>query len=467
MRAVLALDQGSHASRACIFDAEGTLRAHAEVAVATHHGAAGEIEHDAGELADSLLRAARQALAQTPDLRIETAALATQRSTVVCFDRGTRAPLGPAISWQDRRNAAWLQQFASHADLIRARTGLPLSPHYGAGKIRWCLDHLPAVQAAARAGELCAAPLSAFLVTQLTGSEPLADPANASRTLLWDSLRLDWSAELLQLFGIDGALLPSCATSRDDFGELRVAGTPLPLRAVTGDQSAVPFAVGPPDPGSAYINLGTGAFIQRPLRERPADPAPMLGSVLATLPVPIYSLEGTVNGAGSAISWYAAQGDTAESGLWRALEDLPQHTPLPLLVNGIGGLGSPWWRAAQPTRFIGTGNALECFAAVIDSIVLMIAINFRLLSTRSAPLTRVRVGGGISRSDWLCQRLAAALEVPVQRLPAEATARGAAALAAPDLAAGWPTTLERCFEPQSIPGLQQRIRQLDELLAGN
>ncbi len=464
MRTVLALDQGSHASRAVLFDRHGTLLASSKIAIAVHRGSNGEVEHDAGELADSLRQATAQLLTQVPAAQIEATALATQRSTVVCFDRRDAAPLSAALSWQDRRNADWLQGFAAHTDLIRARTGLPLSPHYGAAKMRWCLDHLPTVQAAARAGTLCVGPLSAFLVSSLTGGRPLADPANASRTLLWDSARLDWCDKLLQLFGIQRSWLPQCASSRADYGELRIAGRQLRLTAVTGDQSAVPFAAGLPDPGTAYINLGTGAFIQRPLHQRPADPAPLLGSVLASLPEPLYSLEGTVNGAGSAVSWYVTQNNLDEATLWPALEQLPQTAALPLLVNGVGGLGSPWWRAAQPTHFIGAGNTLECFAAVIDSIVLLIAVNFRLLSQAAPPLTRVLVAGGISRSDWLCRRLAAALGVPVQRLDSEASARGAAALAAPELAASWQASLQECFEPEFIQEVAERGHRLQQLL---
>lgn len=465
MRAVLALDQGSHASRACLFDADGVLQASSEVVIATRHGEQGHIEHDADELAQSLRQAAAQAQSQAPALQIEAAGLATQRSTVVCFDRTHATPLSPAISWQDRRNADWLQEFAAHGDLIRVRTGLPLSPHYGAAKIRWCLDNLSAVKEAARQGRLCAGPLSAFLVARLTGGAALADPANASRTLLWDSATLDWSTELLQLFGIDRSLLPQIAATRGRFGELKIAGRDVPLCAVTGDQSAVPFAAGVPDEATACINLGTGAFIQRPLLQRPADPAPLLGSVLAALPAPMWSLEGTVNGAGSAVSWYIAQRRADEASLWQALEELPQHAQLPLFSNGIGGLGSPWWRADQATHFIGNGNVLECFAAVIDSIVLLLATNFRLMSQRSPPLKRVLVTGGISRSRWLCQRLASALQAPVQRTGPEATARGAAALAAPELAAGWQPCLGERFEPRPIAGLAQRAARLGELLA--
>jgi len=455
MRAALALDQGGHASRACLIGEGGTILAEHSVPIQTRRGPAGEIEHDALELAESLRSAAAQVLRESTGrgLEIARAGLAVQRSTVVCFERDSAAPLSPAISWQDRRNAAWLETQAAHAPRVRELTGLPLSAHYGASKLRWCLEQLPSVQRARERGNLVLSPLAAWLVRQLTGGEALADPATASRTLLWDSAQRDWSAELLGLFGIERAWLPRCAPTRAAFGNVHL-GAPLPalaLSAVTGDQSAMPFAAGTPDLEAVYVNLGTGAFIQRPLAHRPADPAPLLGSVLAAdADAALYSLEGTVNGAGAAASQFAASVARPESELWQALERLDDTVSLPVFVNGIGGLGSPFWRAQQPTYFIGEGTLIQRFAAVIESIVLLIAFNFERLCALGGTPARVIVGGGLARSDWLCRRLAAALELPVQRAALEATALGVAVLADPDLGAAAPAAAAS-FQPAQLP----------------
>ena len=332
-RGVLALDQGSHASRACIFDESGALCATASVPVTTRQPAALHVEHDAYELVSTLRSAAESALQtarrQQPQLTLAAAGLAVQRSTIVCCSRVDGVALSPALSWQDRRNAEWTTSLAPHAARIRALTGLPLSPHYGASKIRWCLEHLPAVARAADAGELLAAPLASYLALQLGAAPPGAarvDAANASRTLLFDSRRLDWSDELLELFAIKRVWLPQSAPTRDRWGTLSLNGHAVELRAVTGDQSAVPYAAGDPDTHTVYVNLGTGAFIQRPLRSRPASPEPLLGSVLSRDDAgALYSLEGTVNGAGSGVSWFCAQEHCNEDVLWPALEALPDR----------------------------------------------------------------------------------------------------------------------------------------------
>ena len=152
---VLALDQGSHASRACIFDVvRSRCAAPPAVAVATRQPAALHVEHDANELASSLQTAADTALRSArehhPQLILAAAGLAVQRSTIVCCSRVDGTTLSPALSWQDRRNAVWLERLATQAARVRELTGLPLSPHYGASKIRWCLDNLPDTARAAR-----------------------------------------------------------------------------------------------------------------------------------------------------------------------------------------------------------------------------------------------------------------------------------------------------------------------------
>lgn len=462
---VLALDQGSHASRACVFDADGVMRAETSVAVATRYEEDSRVEQDPRELIDSLRTAAQGALAKCPELKVQHAGLATQRSTILCWSRASGAPLSPALSWQDRRHARWLAGYDAHAARVRAIGGLPLSPHYGVSKLRWCLDQLPAVQDANRAGSLQAGPLVAWLQTQLSGDTAAVDPANASRTLLYDSERLDWSEELLELFAIPRHILPAGSTTRADFGRLIDIGQDIQLSALSGDQSAVPFGLGPISEQTLYINLGTGAFLQQPLRQRPSMPEPLLGSVLyADAKQRLYTLEGTVNGAGSAVSTFCAERGLSESLLWPGLEQIPDEKALPVFLNAVGGLGSPWWNSHVQSAFLGEGDSIECFAAVIESVAFLIACNAAELRRQGAPAARVLLSGGLSRSNWLCTRLSALLAVPVERSEREASARGIAVLADPALSADWPANPTTVFEAPHNPALEERYARFQKEL---
>ncbi len=179
----LAVDQGGHASRALVFDARGEMVAKHLCEIATESPRPGWVEHDAEALAASVQSAisgAVEALGAKKD-RLVAAGLATQRSSMVCWDRITGQPLSKVISWRDVRAADAMKVFEAEADAIHRKTGLYPSPHYGASKLRWCLDHLPEVQAALREGRLCFGPLASFLTARITG---------AKATLVLESSRL-------------------------------------------------------------------------------------------------------------------------------------------------------------------------------------------------------------------------------------------------------------------------------------
>ena len=464
---ILSLDQGGHTSRALIFDANGREVAAAHIPVATRQESADRVEQDPEELLHSLQLAARDACDSDSvrDHPVTAAGLATQRSTIVCWERSSGRPLTGALSWQDRRNAAWLERLRPQAAAIRALTGLVLSPHYGASKMRWCLDHVPGVQRAARADDLAIGPLASFLASRLVAQCPVVvDPANAARTLLFDPATLDWSPQLLDVFAIDRQFLPRCVPTRHDYGTLPVGGRRVPLRACTGDQSAAAFAFGPPREDAAYVNVGTGAFVQR---MAPADtplPDGLLRSVLCSDGDRVtYSHEGTVNGAASAIDWL--RGRTALD-VDRALQALAERptVEVPLFMNGVGGLGAPFWKANFPIEFVGTGDDLQQLVSVIESVAFLLCVNLAAMQ-RVASLQRILIAGGLASSDYLCRALADLTGLAVERYAVrEATARGVAYLAAGQPEHWEALPVQRAFTPSANPGLAGRqSRWRDEM----
>ncbi|MDH5276656.1 MAG: FGGY family carbohydrate kinase [Gammaproteobacteria bacterium] len=460
----LAIDQGGHASRALLFASDGALIASASESIATSRNALGHVEHDPDELVNSLQRAINTVCDHlAPGSRVRAAGLATQRSSMVCWHRHSGKALSPVISWQDRRNATWLERLAPCAAEIRARTGLVLTPHYGASKMRWCLDHLPAVQQAAANGELLMGPLASFLVCRLVAGRPLlADPANASRTQLWALATRDWSPQLLTLFGIDATVLPRAVTSRYPYGDLTTPGGPVPLTVVTGDQSAAPFAFGALDPETAYLNLGTGAFAQRPVPGILPDAPRLLVSVVWSDATRIdYLLEGTVNGAASALDWLATREHMPVVQLLAAADRAlaAGETP-PLFINGVSGLGAPFWVSELESRFIGAGSDGARVLAVLDSIAFLLQANLEELSMHGPPLGRLLVTGGLSANEYLCRCLGSLSQLPVDRADdPEATSRGLARLVAGDAAAHWPVADAARQYPVANPGLSARYQQ--------
>ena len=304
----LCIDQGGHASRALVFDGRGVLHASSLREVGVRAPTPDRVEQDPEELVASLRAVIAEAVISLGDRadQIVSAGIATQRSSIVCWDRRTGAALSPVISWQDRRAHQWLDQFSAHTSEVHRRTGLMLSAHYGASKLCWCLDHLPAVTAARREGRLAMGPLASFLLFRLLAEKPmLADPANAARTLLWNIRSLDWDPWLLECFGVPRDPLPHCVPTHHPFGTLHVKERRIPLTVATGDQSAALFSLGAPQPEAAYINMGTGAFIQRAIHQAPEADGLLTGMVYRDAYRTVFVLEGTINGAAAALRCFA------------------------------------------------------------------------------------------------------------------------------------------------------------------
>jgi len=426
------------------------------------------VEHDPEEMLTSIRKAARNIIGKlgTSAQHIVAAGLATQRSNVTCWNRETGAPLSPIISWQDRRAHEWLEQFADHNDDIHNITGLYPNAHYGASKLRWCLDNIPEVSSSYEQGNLAWGPMSSFLCRQLLEEKPfVADPVNASRTLLWDIQHNNWSTELSDLFDMPRQCLPECVPSKYPFGTLSSASHSIPVTIVTGDQSAALFAGGNPQPDTAYITIGTGAFISRITGQQPLISPRLLSSIVMLNGADsIYALEGTVNGAGSALSWV-----TVKTGLYRKIERLSQWLLTdcnpPLFLNGISGLGTPLWRPHFNPVFIGDGEDWEKAVAVIESIVFLLQLNLEEMETSLPRPVKIIIGGGLSRFDGLCTRLANLSGLPVYRSEMhENTALGLACILA-GCPESWPNNIsEGCFAPEEVPSLIDRYGRWKQAL---
>lgn len=465
----LALDQGGHASRAIVFDHRGDQVASATVDVAARRDAEGRVEHDAGEVAESLRSAIRQVLADlgTNAMHVRAAGLATQRSNIICWDRGDGRPLSPILSWQDRRAADWLSARIAGQEWIHGRTGLFPNAHYGASKLYWCLHELPEVATAGSEARLAMGPMASFLAMQLTGApRAFADPANASRTLLWNIATGDWDADLLRLFEIPRPVLPACVPSRHAFGRLIDWPTPLPLEIVTGDQSAALFAYGEPDPGAVYTNMGTGAFVQRPLTALLLVPRLLSSLVFRDASASCFVLEGTVNGAGAALDYWAARVGL-EAGWQPRLADWMQTRDLdaPVFLNGVSGLGSPFWRPEFPISMIGNGDVAAQMVAVAESIAFLVQENLREMDACLPAPKRMIVSGGLARVEPLCQRLADLSSLVVaRREETEASARGLAFLLA-GRPGDWNVGGETHFRPSRNTTLAARHERWRETMA--
>ncbi len=476
---LLAIDQGTSSSRAIVFDADGRVLGVGQQPFDMIFPADGWVEQDPELLWDTTMRAIRQALA---DAGTEASALTAigithQRETTLVWERATGRCVHNAIVWQDRRTASRCQAMRSDgvADLVGSQTGLVIDPYFSATKLAWLLDEVPGLRARARRGELCFGTVDSFLIWRLTGGRVHAtDATNASRTLLFDIGRQDWSPELLAYFDIPRALLPEVRDSAGDFGvaEARWLGADVPIRGVAGDQQAALIGQACIHPGMSKSTYGTGCFVMthtgaRQLKSTQA----LLSTVAYRLDGAVtYALEGSIFSGGIAVKWLRdrlgliASAAETETIARRTGPD----TQGVYLVPAFTGLGAPHW---QPdARGVLTGLTLDSgrdqiVTATLASVGYQTADLLDAMAADGAPVTRLRVDGGMVVNDWLCQFLADVLDCPVERpQTTETTALGAALLAA--VGAGLASDLvgathmwrlDREFQPTLAPEIRTRL----------
>ncbi|MGW8762618.1 xylulokinase [Streptomyces sp. NPDC055815] len=279
---VIGVDSSTQSTKAAAVDAEtGELLALGR-APHTVTGSGGARESDPEQWWTALAAAVRAAVreADVPASAITGIAVAGQQHGLVTLGADGR-PLRPALLWNDTRSAP---QAAALADRLGGpkswleRTGSVPVASMTAAKWQWLREHEPEHTEAARGIRLP----HDHLTERLSGAA-VTDPGDASGTCWYGTATGAYDPEVLDLLGLDPALLPAVAPS----GATRV-GTLTPaaaealglprtvaVAAGTGDNMAAAVGLGLGGAGlldHPVVSLGTSGTVFAATRARPADP---------------------------------------------------------------------------------------------------------------------------------------------------------------------------------------------------
>lgn len=454
---ILAVDQGTSATKAIVWD-DG-VRAEVDVPVAGTTYDDDAVEQDPEALLASVLDAGRQAAERAAGVAIDAIGLGNQGETVLAWDRQTGEALTTAVSWQDRR-AASVSEAIDEATAARllAITGLPVDPYFAAPKLAWVREHL--LTAAQRDdANIVVTTIDAWTTFRLTGAF-VTDPSTASRVQAMDARTMRWSAEACAAYGLDPDRLPRIAACDETVGTTRAfTGAEVPVTALMVDQQAALFGQGCTEAGTAKCTYGTGAFLLANI----GDELRISRSGLATSVAWAmrdgtrrYCVDGQVYTAGAALSWLVRAGFLA------APEDLDaacasvEGTAGVTFVPTFAGAGAPTWDPHAKASIEGLSLATTG-AHVVRAFAEGLAREIALLADAVAadlgrPLTSLAVDGGLTNSRFLMQAQADALGAPVRIAPfACATALGIAAMARRGaLGPGAEDAIIRGWEPERV-----------------
>jgi glycerol kinase len=419
---VLAIDQGTSATKAIVVADGGTVLGEASAAVHPEAGPDGAVEQDPEELLQSIVDAGRAAL-ESAGAPVDAVGIGNQGETVLRWDRQTGKPLGPALSWQDRRAVTVTRELEGDADRLTEISGLPLDPYFAAPKMTWLARH---------DGDGVITSVDAWVLQRLGGAF-VTDAATASRTMLLDLESTRWSEEACGLFGVDPASLPEIVDCDAAVGETAAFGGGLPITGLAVDQQAALFAESCFAAGEAKCTYGTGAFILATAGTGVTHSRSRLAACVAWRlgGTTTYCLDGQVYSAGSAVSWLRDLeliSDASELDRYDAGGDDVVFVP------SLVGLAAPFWAPEARGAWLGLSLATRrdsLVAAVIWGIAAQVASLARAMDADiGRPLDKLRVDGGLTRSSVLMQAQADLLQAPVEVYPSpDATALGIGALA--------------------------------------
>ncbi|MGD9954739.1 MAG: FGGY family carbohydrate kinase [Candidatus Nanopelagicales bacterium] len=469
-RYVVALDEGSSSCRAAVVDGDGRIVGERRRPVVPLFPKPRWTELDPVALWQAQLDCLREVMA---DLSLRTDDIAaigvtTHRETGLIWDRATGEPVHNAVMWMSKQTDGIVERWreAGLDDDVRSRTGLFNDSFFSAPKAAWILENVPGVRERADRGELAFGTVDTWLLWNLTaGRSHLTDHSEASRTAMLSLETLDWDDKLIEAYGVPHELLPAALPSDAFFGEVRPddLGLPgmaaVPVLSVMADQQAGMFGQACFTPGSTKNTFGTAGVLTGNAGDRPSIPDGLTGSVGWTVGgVTAYEVEGVVFHSGQTLQWMRDKLGVLRDGddIEQIAGSVPDNGGV-YVVPAFAGMCAPHWNRDAHAGVVGLtleSSGAHVVRAGVEAMAYQTRDNVEALVAAGTAIPELKVDGGASRSDLLCQFTADILGIPVVRpTELERTALGVAQVAGvgigmwtmSDVEAQW--VADRTFEP--------------------
>lgn len=473
---IISLDQGTTSSRALLVDEQGRIQGMVQKEFKQIFPKSGWVEHDAIEILETQLGVLKELISNNKvNLGdVKAIGITNQRETAVVWDKNTGKPVYNAIVWQDKRTAGICEHLKKEGltEHVRKTTGLVIDSYFSGTKVKWILDNVEGAKRKAENGDLLFGTIDSWLVWNMTTSKNhFTDYTNASRTLLYDIVNLQWDDRLLKAMDIPKSMLPEVKPSAYHFGDYELDGHTIPISGIAGDQQAALFGQGCFKKGTAKNTYGTGCFM---LMNTGEEPQFSKNGLLTTIAYGLdgkvnYALEGSIFIAGAAIQWLRDGleliSDAKET---EALAKSVEGESSVYVVPAFAGLGAPHWDMYARGAIFGltrdTGKA-HLAKATLESLAYQTKDILKAMEDDSGlQLKNLRVDGGACANNYLMQFQADILDTEVHRPEViESTAMGAAFLAGIQVGL-WSQSdidesrpMNRIFEPQFDRAKRRRL----------
>ncbi|MCR3754726.1 MAG: glycerol kinase [Candidatus Westeberhardia cardiocondylae] len=443
---IVALDQGTSASRAIIFDYYANVIGIARKEITQIYPKPGWVEHDPMEIWNTQYDVFFEVLRKTGICcnQISGIGVTNQRETIVVWNKKDGKPIYNAIVWQCRRTADFCNELISDTKLekyVKRVTGLVIDPYFSGTKIKWILDFVCDSRTRAYHGELLCGTIDSWIIWKMTnGKIHITDYTNASRTMLFNIHTLKWDDQLLSILDIPVSMLPRVCSSSEIYGSFDIFegcfSCTIPISGIAGDQQAALYGQLCVFPGMSNITYGTGCFL---LTNIGVHTIQSKYGLLTTIACGAkgelnYALEGTVFIGGSIIQWLRD-----EMKLISDIVDIEyfarkvKDTHGVYVVPAFSGLATPFWDPHVRGSIFGITRGVNIYhiiRATLEAIAFQIRDVVEVMQVDYGKSFKlIRVAGGMVVSDFLMQCQSDILNINIEKsLVGEVSALGVAYL---------------------------------------
>jgi len=446
---LVAIDAGTTGCRTIIFSIDGTVVSHAYEEYSSAFPSPSWVEQDASAWWRAACSTAKSAIkkSRVEPHDIRGISVTNQRETTVPVD-SQGEPLRKAIVWQDRRTTGECDEITSNigVDEIYSVTGLTVDPYFSAPKILWIKNNEPTIFLKTHKFLL----VHDYITMKLSG-EFVTEHSNASRTMLFDIRKMDWSDRICDGLEIPREKMPTLHPSGRVVGEVTpkssketgfAKGTPVITGA--GDQQAAAVGVGVTEAGRVKATTGTGTFILTFLNEPKYDNKRRVLCSCHAVPGRWVN-EASIFTTGAVYRWFRDQFSQAQKleaersrrDPYELLNDeaakVPPGSRGILLIPHCMGSGAPHWNPQDKGIIMGftLGHERGCLIrAIMEGTAFEIRENIEVMKEMKTNIREIRVTGGATRSSTWNQIQADVTGLPVVKgAVEEATSLGAAIIA--------------------------------------
>ena len=439
----LVLDQGTTSSRIVLYNKKFEIFDIVQKEFKQYFPNEGWVEHNATEIWDDVRNLISKILRKNKlnSKNIISIGITNQRETTVLWNKKTGKPVYRAIVWQDRRTANVCEKLKRKGidKKIQKITGLELDPYFSATKIKWIIDNVKEVNKNLKNNNLLFGTIDTWLLWKLTkGKSHLTDISNASRTMIFDSQKEQWSDKILKIFNIPKNILPTVVENAYDFGSTKLFGDSIPIGGMAGDQQSATIGQACFKKGQSKSTYGTGCFLLMNIGEKfKLSKNRLLTTVAFKINgKKMFCYEGSIFVAGSAIQWLRDNlkfiKDSSETD--KLYKKANKDESL-FFVPALTGLGAPYWNPNARGTFFGiTRNTSkeDIIKATLDSLSFQTYELIECMEKDSkTKISEIRVDGGMVKNNSFLQSLANISQIKIIRPSnVETTSLGAAYLAA-------------------------------------